>query len=491
MNSVITIEDIVSATNGLPVSTHSVQFEGVGTDSRKSLKNQLFIALKGDNFDAHNFLEQAVISGATGILVHTQDEAKKLELQQTLNRLSHRVTIILVQDTLKALQQLSRHVRQSWGRPIIAITGSNGKTTTKEFAAQILSVYKKVHYNQGSYNNHWGLPLTLLNLNKEHEVAICEMGMNHKGEIHELVKIAEPNIVGVTMVGRAHLEGLGSIQSVAQAKEEIYESSVSPPTLKRIFNLDNNWTRIMFDKYQKLNLGPIYTFSSQNSNVDVHFEIEQMTMDSIKLRGHVQKIKGSAIVPVFGMQNLNNLMFAACAALAYGLTPDEIWKALPQCKTIWGRNQKISHSTGAEILFDGYNANPDSQKALVENIQHIQITRPIVGIFGEMRELGAQSPSLHEELGTLVAGAPFKQVFFVGHHGESFMEGFSKGLSKNREHHMDLPNKEKVQLKLYQEVDSFLIEEIQKWLPEKPLITIKGSRGVKLEKILKELQINI
>ncbi len=462
------LSEIITATGGKCLSDKYDSFISVGTDTRKPLNNQLFVALKGDVYDAHNYLEEAVSAGATGLLVH--------RLEEKFSALKGKITIILVNDTLIALQKLGQFRREQWNKPIIAITGSNGKTTTKEFTAQILSNYKKVHYNQGSFNNHWGLPLTLLGLMPDHEVAICEMGMNHPGEIKTLVEIAEPNIVGVTMVGRAHLEGLGSIAAVAAAKEEIYNTPNKQLSIG-LFNLDNDWTKSMQGRFTQDPTKSI-SFSSIDSTADVYFNIVSIDFDHIKLSGSIHGIKGQTSVPVFGKQNLTNLMFAASAALAVGLSPDQIWSALPSCKTTWGRNQRITHPQGADFLFDGYNANPDSQKALIENLKLIKLSRPLVGIFGEMRELGSHSEKLHEELGELASSVNFSEVIFIGNYGDEFRKGFSRSSGQS-----------KATLYTYKDVDCQAIQQIKTLLSSKPLITIKGSRGVRLERILKELSL--
>lgn len=462
MTSELLLSDILTATQGTIISQVTTSFRSVGTDTRQPLRNQLFVALKGDAFDAHNYLPQAVDAGATGLLIHYWD--------QKLEPLKSKVTIVLVSDTLMALQNLGRLRRRQWGKSIIAITGSNGKTTSKEFAAQILSQYKTVHYNQGSFNNHWGVPLTLLGLQPEHEIAICEMGMNHPGEIATLVSLAEPNIVGVTMVGRAHLEGLGSLEAVASAKSEIYFTP-NPRLTSGIFNLDGIWTKEMYNKFSTRN-NANFTFSATTESCNVHLSIVSATLEHLHVKGSISGVQGEVVVPIFGKQNLTNLMFAACAALSVGITPKQIWKALPLCKTSWGRNQKISHPSGADFLFDGYNANPESQKALIENLQILKIDRPLIGVFGDMRELGANSSALHEELGQLASSVPFSAIFFIGSHGKDFARGFSN---------LTTP------LYLYSEVMPSMTSKLEQLLSTRPLVTIKGSRGVKLEKILQAL----
>lgn len=470
MKNTITLQDVLSSTQGkLVFEITPADFNSIGTDTRKNLDGQLFVALEGEAYDAHHFLKEAVAAGAKGLLVHHWDHQNETLKDEVLKR---NISVILVENTLVALQQLAQYRRQQWGKTLIAITGSNGKTTTKEFCAQILSKFRKVHYNKGSFNNHWGLPLTLLELQNEHELAICEMGMNHLGEIASLVTLALPNVVGVTMVGRAHLEGLGSLAAVAQAKEEIYGTPNSQ-LQAAIFNLDNPWTKKMWEK-RKDSPGKTLTYG-HHPEAQVQLKVISMSLDSMTIEGRILSTTGTCQVPVFGLQNITNLMFAATVALSVGITPEQIWSALPLCQTSWGRNQKIvDPQSGALFLFDGYNANPDSQKALIENLKTLSKDRPLIGVFGEMRELGADSEKLHEELGNLVSEVNFKEILFVGTKGEAFKKGFHG--NKNNLH-------------LFQDITPELITLLKANLKDQPLISIKGSRGVRLERILKELDL--
>lgn len=467
MNSHILLEEILTSTKGQCLSQHQNQFLGVGTDTRKNLSGQIFIALAGDQFDAHNFLEKAVEQKASALIISKMTPA--------IENLKSKVTIIKVDDTLRALQNLATFRRLQSKAKVIAMTGSNGKTTTKEFTAALLSPYFKVHYNQGSFNNHWGVPLTLLELQPEHQIVISEMGMNHPGEITELVHIAQPNIIGVTMVGRAHLEGLGTIEAVSLAKEEIYKSTENPS--HGIFNLDNPWTQKMkihfLEQHKK---ATTVSFSEIDPGADIYLQITDFNIDSFVVTGHIKEIKKSCRLEIFGKHNITNLMAAIGFALAAGLSPEQVWQALPQCKSIWGRNQKLKLQNGATIIFDAYNANPDSQKALIDNIRAIQVkeNQKIIGIFGDMRELGEHSCPLHEELGELISTAPFDIVWFIGAHSEYTKKGFLKNNKTLK----------KTQIYQTQEVDQPICVELKKSINPQDLIVIKGSRGMKLEKVL-------
>jgi UDP-N-acetylmuramoyl-tripeptide--D-alanyl-D-alanine ligase len=456
------LKDVLKATHGHALSEVQQKFHGIGTDTRQSLEGQLFVALKGENFDAHNFLDKAVAQGAAALLVH--------EDSPMVQSLKDKVTVIKVADTLKGLQDLGNWARKTAKAVIIGITGSNGKTTTKEFTAAILDSFKTVHYSKGSFNNHWGVPLTLLQLDPQKEIAVVEMGMNHAGEITELVKIAEPDIVCCTMVGRAHIEHFGTIEKIAEAKEEIYETA--SPTSTRVYNLDNPLTRKMYEKAQRrFPQARLVTFSSQDPKADVYLKLEAMGLQSLKVAGHIEDEDGEVVVPVFGAQNLTNLMAAAAIGIAAGLDPEQVWTGLGHCKTIWGRNQLLELKSGAQMIFDGYNANPDSMKALLDNVKILTIKGRKIGVFGEMLEMGSLASSLHEELGELVGKTGFDKVYFIGASHEAFEKGLKKSGYKNV-------------FNIAKDFKDETAREFANNLRPGDMAMVKGSRGMKLERFV-------
>ncbi|HND85385.1 MAG TPA: UDP-N-acetylmuramoyl-tripeptide--D-alanyl-D-alanine ligase, partial [Pseudobdellovibrionaceae bacterium] len=318
------LQEVLQATQGVVLQNSQSHFQSVQTDTRKNLAGALFIALKGDRFDAHDFIDQAVAAGAAGVVIHK-------DLGRLPESLPKSLTVIKVDDTLKALQQLGQAARRRSRARFIGITGSNGKTSTKEFAAQIVGTKHRVHYSKGSFNNHWGVPMTLLDMPDDIDFAFIEMGMNHAGEITELIHIAEPDIVVCTMVGRAHIEFFGSQEKIAEAKKEIYQETTKTPI--RIFNLDNEFTRKMLATYQ--NQGHVVTFSESDPNADVCLKIKTSKIDRMVIKGRIKNIESETEVNVFGLHNITNLMAAATIALACGMTPDEIWKGLPACRGAW------------------------------------------------------------------------------------------------------------------------------------------------------------
>jgi UDP-N-acetylmuramoyl-tripeptide--D-alanyl-D-alanine ligase len=377
---------------------------------------------------------------------------------------------------LLALQDLANYLRNKSDALIVGIAGSNGKTTSKEFCAALLSAFRKVHYSKGSFNNHWGVPFTLLAQPEDAEVSVVEMGMNHEGELARLAEIAEPDIAVCTYVGVEHIEYFLTLEKIAAAEEEIYKYSPSNST--RIYNLDNEFTKKMYDKASTGMICSKFITFSEAANVgdikvDVQMKIESSTMHSLTVAGQIRGVRGQATVSVFGRHNLTNLMTAAAVALAVGISPEEIWQALPRCKTNWGRNQLVATESGAEILFDGYNSNPDSMKALVENMSLIHVEGKKIGIFAEMRELGELSSKLHFETGEVVGRSNLDQVWFYGDHHQDFVKGLQSAKFRGV-----------IQSSVdYQEATA---TEIAAKLKAGDIALVKGSRGMQLERFVKK-----
>lgn len=475
----MSLEELVAGTEGRVSSQNERVFSGVGTDTRAVLKGKIFVALKGDTFDAHDFLPQAVQAGAAALVVHRIPDGARASLENT--------TVVEVPDTLEALQKLGRFWRRKMPAKILALTGSNGKTTTKEFAAELIGSKFQVHASKGSLNNHWGVPMSLLAIEPKHQFAIIEMGMNHSGEITTLAEIAEPDAVVVTMVGRGHLEGLGSIEAVALAKEEIYQAAPAGATY--IFNLESSYTRKMYERFflrlkeaQILNFAGVgcatthgWLSGTTSPAVDVAFDVASMSVDGMRVCGEIRGVKGETEIPVFGKQNVTNLMAAASLALAAGLTPLEIWAALPRCQTVWGRNQWVKLPSGARVLFDGYNANPESMRAALDNFAFLKPAGRKFAVLGEMKEMGNHAVQVHREIGELAAEAGFEGIAFFGPSKAAFEAGIkSKGFSKS--------------LLLSDAYEQSLAPRLLPVLQVGDIVLMKGSRGMKLEKALLDLK---
>ena len=439
---------------------------GTSTDTREDCQHKLFFPLKGENFDGHHYLIQAVKSGASGVVCQ---QGRDLPKHFPKDR-----GVFYVKDPLKAYQNLAKTLRHKLKPKVIAITGSNGKTTTKGFVATLLQGPYQTVVSKASFNNHVGVPQTLLQTLPETEVVVLEMGMNHPHEIKELVMIADPDVVLVTTVGRSHLEGLKTIEQIAKAKEEIYKYAKTKAL--RIFNLDNPWTYQMHKKYDP----PSLTFSKTHKTADVHFYIKTSNLESLTVAGSIQGQDGQATVPIFGEHHLHNLMASASVALAVGLSPSHIWQSLPACRGQWGRTQILTLQSGNKIVFDAYNANPDSMEALLAQIAKCKNHGKWHICLGDMLELGPESSQFHTLLGQTVAQTIHAShqklglMAFVGRFGKAFQKGMDKtGWSQK--------------VMLLDTYQSSLARELQSRLQPEDVIVIKASRGVQLERLLKDL----
>lgn len=457
------LEELIQATGGKIVSQGPNEFDGVSTDSRADSTGKIFVPLVGDNFDAHGFVKQAIERGARCIVTHKPIEQLDIASNSSL-------TIVQVNDTLKALQGMGREWRHKLHPKVIGITGTNGKTSTREFTQAIVSAKYPTYAARGSLNNHFGVPMSLLEIEPSHRVAIIEMGMNHPGELKPLVEMADPDVVLVTMVGRGHLEGMGTVEAIAKEKEEIYVHARKDAT--RIYNLDNPHTVQMKSRAQWRSR--VITFSSQDAMANVQLKETLSTLDFIEVSGSIDGQPGRARIPVFGRQNINNLMAASAAALAVGVEADVIWNALPRCKTTWGRNQIVELGSGARLIFDGYNANPESMGAVIDNISRLSARGKKILVLGEMLEMGEASGALHEELGEKAGATSADLIWFVGPHGQDFTRGVeSSSFSKK--------------LLVSNSYEEKLALEVARMLEPNDIILVKGSRGMKLERVVSAL----
>ena len=451
----LNISELCQSVGGQIISEQSSVFKGVGTDTREDLTGQLFVALRGDNFDAHEFLAKAVDQKAAILLVDKKDKVQDLAEQ---------VSVVLVEDTLVALQQLAHFWRAKLKAKVVALSGSNGKTTTKDFANSIIGTVFKTHTNVGSYNNHWGVPLTLLSAPLEAEVVILEMGMNHAGELLALGKIAEPEAVVVTNVGRAHIGHFKDLSEVAAAKEELYSFGQT-----HIFNLDNPWTEKM--KSRSKVKGKM-SFNSGSKKSDIHLKIGKSGVEGLHIHGRILDKESTALVSVFGEHNLENIMAACGLALAVGCTPDQIWKALPKCESSWGRSQYLISKAGFPVLFDAYNANPESFKALIKNVYKLAPkNQKKYFVVGEMLEMGDSAAKVHQELGQMLGDKMPDGVWFVGQQSEAFRAGIEQSKFDKK-------------LVITNTYDISLASEVQGMLKSEDILVVKGSRRLRLERIL-------
>ena len=463
MSWILKKKDLISAIKG-EILTDSFDGDllGVCTDSRVQQENRIFVALKGKNFDAHDFLQESFENGAKVFIVSDRKKAELLLKNKT-------ITVFKVQDTTKALQELAIFWKQKLQFKVLAITGSNGKTTTKNFLQNLLSDLS-VCSNPKSYNNHWGVPLSMLSVSKKDSILIQEIGTNSAGEISELTKMCSPFASTVTTVGLSHLEKLGSIENIAKEKEQIYSNSLNA---KWIFNRDNLYTEQMFQKL-KDSKNKIITCSKEKKDVNVHLSFVKQGAESSTIQGAIDSKSFTAEVSFFGEHNLENLMCACGLALSAGLTPEQIVSKISSCKTPSGR-QELVHTLDKKslILFDAYNANPTSMKSFFESCK-MHSTKKMAFVLGDMKELGQSSKKHHQDLANYPVLQEASFVWFVGEHADDleaalkqkdFKGNFFKTKSYKQEH----------------------LESLKNLLKDACFLGIKASRSLQLEDLFFDL----
>jgi len=411
----------------------------VSTDSRADQTNNLFFALHGPNFNGNQFAAQALAKGARYAVVDDPALA------------SDQVTV--VPDTLQALQQLAQFHRRQLTIPIIGITGSNGKTTTKELIHAVLSQRFNTVYTKGNLNNHIGVPLTVLTIKPEHQIAIVEMGANHIGEIEQLCRIAEPTHGLITNIGKAHLEGFGGLEGVARAKSELY-----------LHLLRNKGTAFINSQNEQLQrLGSRLPIKITYPAPGDFFHCKFVSASPYV----IYESENNEIVTtqIIGEYNFENIAAASCIGKYFNVPLAKINAGVARYVPANNRSQIIQKGTNT-ILLDAYNANPSSMTASVNNFAQAEAA-PKVVILGDMLELGTVSAEEHAKLGKLLASLPFDQVFLCGPEMEHAVAHAPAAW------HFDTK------------------AELQQYLRDNPVqnsfILIKGSRGMSLETLLDTL----
>lgn len=374
----------------------------VTTDSRNCPAGSLFFALRGENFNGNRFAGQTLDNGCAYAVIDDPEYAE-----------AGNDRLILVGDSLRTLQQLANHHRRQLGTKMIGITGTNGKTTTKELIAAVLSRKYRVLYTQGNLNNPIGVPLTLLRLEKEHELAIIEMGASHPGDIRELAEIAEPDYGIITNVGKAHLEGFGSFEGVVRTKGELYDYLRGKKDSVVFIPQGNPYLNAISDG---LNLIAYGNDASAYGNDTSAYVIGTVTGNTPFLAFEWKRGNGETVYPVqtrlIGEYNFDNALAAVAIGSYLGVEPENINRALEEYTPQNNRSQLME--TGKNhLIIDAYNANPTSMAASLENFRKMEVPHKSV-ILGDMKELGAASGEEHEKIVDLVGRCGFERVILVG-----------------------------------------------------------------------------
>lgn len=438
------LSEIAQAVDGQLLGADT-QVMSVGIDSRNIIKNQLFVAIAGENFDGNTFALDAIKQGAAAALVS--------------DSLSLASPAILVKDTRMALGKLAYYWRQKFTLPLIAITGSNGKTTVKEMLAAILgAANKNVLATVGNLNNAIGMPLTLLNIRPEHDMAVIEMGMNHLGEIDYLTHIAQPNIAVINNAGSAHIGELGSRENIAIAKGEIFTGLMDDGIA--VLNADDHFA----DYWRGLN---------KNRNI-LSFGIHKKADISASVEANMHEAYSAIVLttpqgqinihmPVLGEHNVHNALAASACAVALGVTNADIARGLSNFTGVKGRLQRKAGFNNAALIDDTYNANPDSMKAAID-VLAIQKSDTIF-VMGDMGELGSDAARMHADIGLYAKQKSIHQLLTFG----EFSQFASVAFGNNAQHFNVLEE---------------MVAHLKSIMQANVTVLVKGSRFMQMERVV-------
>jgi UDP-N-acetylmuramoyl-tripeptide--D-alanyl-D-alanine ligase len=452
----LSLSRIAELMGGIGQFDQNAVVSGYSIDSRTIQAGELFFAVKGERMDGHDFVGQALEKGAVGAVVVSEERGSTIDARFGKK-------LIAVEDTLVALQALAKGVRRLWARPLIAVTGSAGKTTTKEAIAHVLSTKFQVHKSVGNFNNHFGLPLMLLKLQPEHDIAVLELGMSHLGEITALAQIAQPNTGVVTNVAPVHLEFFDSIAEIARAKYELIESL--PVDGTAVLNGDDEYVSQFGREFK----GKVVTYGF-GATCDVRAE----NWESAGEAGSVFHVvvgnqRERVTLPLVGKHNVRNALAAIAVGLRHGVTLVESRNALGKLSPADKRGQvvRIGNIT---LINDCYNSNPKALAAMVDALAEMPAKRRIV-VAGEMLELGPQGEEMHRESGEYIAGRKIDILIGVRGLARPMVEAAKE--SGMAAQFVETP----------EEAGEWLLREVS----DGDAVLLKASRGVKLEKAMEKL----
>jgi UDP-N-acetylmuramoyl-tripeptide--D-alanyl-D-alanine ligase len=449
----------VAAPTGIDLLARMV---GVSIDSRSLVRGELFVALQGPNHDGHNFLGAAFDAGAGAAIVAGERLAGCPD--------ALRGQLIAVGDTLVALQELARAVRRAWGRRIVAVTGSVGKTTTKEILAALLGAQFRVLKSEGNLNNEYGLPLALLRLESEHEAAVVELGMSHRGELRRLAEIAEPEVGVVTRVAPVHLEFFSSVDEIALAKRELIEGLAGPDPVA-VLNADD--PRVL--RFSEIARGRVLTFGCAAGAQFRAEGIEDRGAEGTAFEFVSPQGRAPLTLPLPGRHNVENALAALAAASVWGVTAADAALVFPRLAAGEMRGRLLRFAAGFAVINDSYNSNPVALGAMTELLTRTSGYRRRILAAGEMRELGHDSPRLHREAGRTAALQNVDWVVGVQGDAAELVEGAMEA---------GLPAERALFFATSSDAAAFLAEMVHPG----DLLLVKGSRGVKMERVVEALR---
>ena len=456
---VFSLEDVLAVTGGRLIAGNTEKtIYGISTDSRSLQQGNLFIALQGENFDGHAFVPKAVDSGAAGVIVQDVSQISP----EALGRMA---CVIEVKDTLKALGDLAQAYRRRFSIPVIGLTGSSGKTTTKEMLSCIIRQERKVLKTEGNFNNLIGLPHTIFRMNDRHEIAVLEMGTNTRGEIRRLTQIAEPDIGVITNVGPAHLEGFGTVDAVCEEKGDLFFHM--RPSGTAVVNLDDEAVCRLADRWSGRRVTFSMSASADVSVGDIRKNGARGTTFNLLINGGAYKVD----MKVAGLHNIYNAMAAAATAVACGISPESIRQGLTMFHAVGGRMEIIKLKNGAYLINDAYNANPASVREALLTLRDLKSAHNAFVFLGDMLELGEAAREMHRRVGMLLATIGVTTVFLQGDFADVTAAGaLAGGLSDE-------------QIIFFRDVEDS-IAHLKRQLRKGDWILVKGSRRMKMDRIV-------
>lgn len=453
----ITLSEILEAVHGTLLGSFddlNAQVNAVDTDSRAMTEGSLFIPLVGERFDGHSYIVKALELGAAGTLTEVE-----------LNRYDPEKFYIKVEDTMLALRDLAYYYRHKFDIKVVAITGSVGKTTSKDMIASVLSQRFNVLKTDGNFNNNIGVPKTLFRLNSSHQVAVVEMGMNHPGEIDYLTKIANPDVAVITNIGDAHIENMGSRENTLKAKSEIFNGM----TGKGIAVLNGD-DPLLWSLNGKLRQQTMWYGSSENNTFRCK-KLDESYDDHMLMDIKAPQDKWTQNIPGLGSYMMYPVLAAAAVGSWFGMTTEEIRRGVSSFVPTKMRMDIIHRADNITILNDTYNANPQSMRAAVDTLSKLSMPRKIA-VLGDMLELGTLGPVLHEGVGRFVGECGIDVLIAVGELAENIYNGAAPFAVECYAR----PNKEEAKVVLDQVVK-----------PDTAIL-VKASRGMRMEELVEYIK---
>ncbi|OJE47623.1 UDP-N-acetylmuramoyl-tripeptide--D-alanyl-D-alanine ligase [Bacillus proteolyticus] len=442
------LEEVVDG-EGLQESFHHIEIHGVCINSKNIKEGNLFIPIIRVK-DGHEYVKEAMDNGAVASL-----------WKKSYGTPPKGIPIIFVDDTLFALQQLAQFYRNELGVKVIGITGSNGKTTVKDIIGGILSTTYSVHKTKGNLNSQVGLPLTILEMKRDTEFLILEMGMSEKGQIRNLSQIAQPDVSIITMIGQSHLETLGSREEIARAKLEIIDGLKDEGLFlyngdETLLSRNNNVLGLKCKSFGEKDTNNLFPTNVQLDEYGVHFKLNDSKLQYD--------------VPLHGKHNILNTIVGIAVGQFYNVSPEKIKEALRQINITHMRFQFLTAKTGFTIINDAWNASPSSMKAAIETLEKLNVYQKKIIVIGDMLELGKKAETYHREIGKMLNEESIHYVFTYGELAEIVAEEARKNYHTGKVQSFD--NKAEI------------AKEVLKVITKKDVVLLKGSRGMALEEIV-------